>query len=77
MKDINDNHRVGGSTVIHKSISITLCSEGRKEGNGERKLAKNHSQNGSWKPHIGLYRECCSAFQSGVAVEKDSHSASP
>lgn len=30
MNDINYNHRVGGSTVIHKNISITLCSEGRK-----------------------------------------------
>lgn len=40
MNDINDNHRVGGSTVIRKSISITLCSEGRKAGNGERNLKK-------------------------------------
>lgn len=48
VNDINDNHRVGGSTVIRKSIrlcvyffySITLCSEGRKAGIGERNFEK-------------------------------------
>lgn len=39
-------------------------------------LQKNRSGNGSLKPHIRLYRQC-SAFHSGVTVEKDSHSASP
>ena len=47
MNGIDDSHRVGGSAVICKSISITLWSEGRKAGIGKRNFKKKKKKNRS------------------------------